>query len=168
MRLLLWLSFIFLAKTIVCIAQVPENITSELVVLNVKTGEERTILKEQRHFEVPNWSGDGDFLLIHAAGFLEKVDLNGEKLVQFYPDLISLANNDHGISIDGKLLVISKSEPGKSFQIYSMPMDGTSPPRLLTEKYPSYWHGNSPDKKMLAHLVKMSNFDYWMRRPKRS
>jgi TolB protein len=148
------LTFVFLISfSSIALSQVPENISSELVLLNVKTGEEKSILKEQRHFEAPNWSRDGKFLIINAAGFLEKIDLKGNKLGQLFPDQISRANNDHGISFDGKSLIISKSVPGQSSQVFIMPMDGSSPPKLLTEKYPSYWHGISPDGKTLVYCA---------------
>jgi TolB protein len=150
---------IFLSVSFSLIAQVPENITSELVILNIKTGAERTILKEKRHFEAPNWSRDGNFLLINSGGFLERVDLQGKKLGQLFPDQLSRANNDHGISFDGKTLIISKSEPGQSSQVYTMPMDGSSPPKLLTSNYPSYWHGISPDGKTLAYCAQRN--DAW-------
>lgn len=153
----IYLMLLFLSLPI--LAQTPENISSELVLLNVKTGEEKSILKEQRHFEAPNWSRDGNFLLINSGGFLEKVDLKGNKLGQLFPDQISRANNDHGISFDGKTLVISKSDPGKSSQVYIMPMDGSSPPKLLTENYPSYWHGISPDGKTLVYCAERD--DAW-------
>jgi TolB protein len=150
---------IFLSVSFSLIAQVPENITSELVILNIKTGAERTILREKRHFEAPNWSRDGNFLLINSGGFLERVDLEGKKLGQLFPDQLSRANNDHGISFDGKTLIISKSEPGQSSQVYTMPMDGSSPPKLLTSNYPSYWHGISPDGKTLAYCAQRN--DAW-------
>lgn len=159
MKSLVFLSFLFLLTTLGSFAQTPKNITSELVVLNVRTGQERSILKERRHFEAPNWSRDGEYLLINSGGFLEKVDLNGQKLGQLFPDQITRANNDHGISFDGKLLVTSKSEPGKSSQIFTMPMDGSSLPKLITEKFPSYWHGISPDGKMLAYCAERN--DEW-------
>jgi Tol biopolymer transport system component len=54
------------------IAQVQQNIASELVILNIQTEEERIILRENRHFEAPNWSRDGTFLLINAGGLLKK------------------------------------------------------------------------------------------------
>jgi TolB protein len=150
---------IFLSVSFSLIAQVPENITSELVILNIKTGGERTILREKRHFEAPNWSRDGNFLLINSGGFLERVDLEGKKLGQLFPDQLSRANNDHGISFDGKTLIISKSEPGQSSQVYTMPMDGSSPPKLLTSNHPSYWHGISPDGKTLAYCAQRN--DAW-------
>jgi TolB protein len=150
---------IFLSVSFSLIAQVPENITSELVILNIKTGAEKTILREKRHFEAPNWSRDGNFLLINSGGFLERVDLEGKKLGQLFPDQLSRANNDHGISFDGKTLIISKSEPGQSSQVYTMPMDGSSPPKLLTSNHPSYWHGISPDGKTLAYCAQRN--DAW-------
>lgn len=52
------------------LAQTPDNIISELVILNVNTREEKTILKENRHFEAPNWSRDGQFLLINSKRLL--------------------------------------------------------------------------------------------------
>src|SRR5690606_42029450 len=71
------ISIIFLLLSITVTAQqAPEGTTSELVILNIKSGEQKTILKEVRHFEAPNWSRDGEFLLINSGGFLEKVDLD--------------------------------------------------------------------------------------------
>lgn len=70
------------------IAQVQDNIQSELVILNVKTGEQKTVLKEERHFEAPNWSRDGEYLLINAKGFLEKIALNARTLVGYFQNLL--------------------------------------------------------------------------------
>lgn len=150
---LTYLTFLilFLSSTM-GIAQVPEGIQSELVILNVKTGEEKQILKEERHFEAPNWSRDGEYLLINSAGKLEKVALDGTKLGQLFPDQISRVNNDHGISFDGEVLVFSKNDEGKSSRIYTIHMTGGEP-KLITPNYPSYWHGISPDGQMLAYCA---------------
>lgn len=134
------------------LAQRPENISSELVLLNVKTGEEKSILKEKRHFEAPNWTRDGQYLLINADGFLEKIDLEGNNLGKIFPEQVSTINNDHGISFDGETLVFSKNEKGMGSRIYVMPMNG-GPAKLITEKYPSYWHGISPDGKTLVYCA---------------
>lgn len=133
-------------------AQVQENVTSELVILNVSTGEEKTLLKEPRHFEAPNWSRDGEYLIINAAGFLEKIDLKGENLGQIHPDKISRVNNDHGVSFDGKTLIFSKNEPGLGSRIYTVPLAGGTP-QLVTANHPSYWHGISPDGKTLVYCA---------------
>lgn len=136
----------------------PEGITSELVILNVKSGEQKTILKEKRHFEAPNWSRDGSFLLINSGGFLETVDLEGKKLGQLFPEQIDRANNDHGLSFDGKLLVISKNDEGAGSRIYTVPLSGGEP-KLITPNHPSYWHGISPDGKTLVYCAERD--DAW-------
>jgi Tol biopolymer transport system component len=97
-------------------AQVQQNIASELVTLNIQSGEERIILRENRHFEAPNWSRDGTFLLINAGGLLEKISLTGEKSGLIHEGIVSSANNDHGISFDGKTLVFSKNDKGFRLQ----------------------------------------------------
>ena len=140
------------------LAQTPENIISELVILNVKTGEERTILKENRHFEAPNWSRDGQFLLINSKGLLEKIDLKGNHLGFLYPETIKNANNDHGISFDGKTLVYSNTDTGLGSRIYTIPFEGGTP-KLITPDFPSYWHGISPDGKNLAYCAERN--DQW-------
>lgn len=150
--------FFLFTSTLLYAQQAPDGTTSELVILNVKSGEQKTILKESRHFEAPNWSRDGKFLLINSGGHLEKVDLDGNKLGQILPDKISRANNDHGLSFDGKLLVISKSDQGFGSRIYTMPLaDGE--PKLITPDHPSYWHGISPDGKTLVYCANRG--DLW-------
>lgn len=73
------LLLIALCTTLTTFAQVPQNLESELVLLNVKTGKEKVILREKRHFEAPNWSRDGKYLIINSNGLLEKVSVKGEK-----------------------------------------------------------------------------------------
>ena len=133
-------------------AQVQQNIASELVILNVQSGEERIILRENRHFEAPNWSRDGTFLLINAGGLLEKISLTGEKSGGIHEGIVSSANNDHGLSFDGKTLVFSKNDKGLGSRIYTLPMEGGQP-KLITPAYPSYWHGISPDGKYLSYCA---------------
>ncbi|PZX53333.1 TolB family protein [Algoriphagus chordae] len=152
-NLKIFCSVLFLFTSISLYAQqAPEGTTSELVILHVKTGEQKTILKEVRHFEAPNWSRDGKYLLINSGGFLEKVGLDGNKIGQIQPDKISRANNDHGISFDGELLVISKSDGDLSSRIYTMPLAGGEL-KLITPNHPSYWHGISPDGKTLVYCA---------------
>lgn len=144
--------FFLISLNSIALAQTPENISSELVLLNVKTGEEKSILKEKRHFEAPNWTRDGQYLLINAAGFLEKIDLEGNNLGKIFPEKVSTINNDHGLSFDGKTLVFSKNEKGLGSRIYVMPLAGGEA-KLITPNYPSYWHGISPDGKTLVYCA---------------
>ena len=142
-------------------SQVPSTIESELVILNVNTLEEKVVLREKRHFEAPNWTRDGKYLLINADGKLEKIDLNGNKLGFIFPDQITRINNDHGLSFDGKTLVFSKNEEGMGSRIYTIPAKGGKA-KLITPKYPSYWHGISPDGKTLVYCAERDGaWDVW-------
>ncbi|WP_075351738.1 TolB family protein [Algoriphagus marinus] len=152
MKTLFCFIFALLCFSVSLMAQVPEGTSSELVLLNVKTGEEKSILKEKRHFEAPNWSRDGKYLLINAAGFLVKIDLEGNNLGKIFPEKVSTINNDHGLSFDGKTLVFSKNEKGLGSRIYVMPLAGGEA-KLITPNYPSYWHGISPDGKTLVYCA---------------
>lgn len=133
------------------------SIVSQLVILNVKTGEEKIVLQENRHFEAPNWSRNGEFLIINSGGLIEKVSIDGEKLGVIDTQFADKCNNDHGFSLDGKWLVISHNDEtatssnGKS-RIFILPAEGGSP-RLITSLAPSYWHGISPDAKWIVYCA---------------
>lgn len=138
-------------------SQVLKNLESELVLLNVKTGKEKVILREKRHFEAPNWSRDGKFLIINSDGKLEKVSVKGEKLATINTGFADRCNNDHGLSYDGKWLIISHNDsrftsPGGSSRIFILPVSGGIP-RLVTANYPSYWHGISPDNQWITYCA---------------
>ena len=145
----------------VALAQNNKQIESQLVILNIKTGEENIILHEKRHFEAPNWSRDGRYLIINSNGLLEKISLKGEKIGTIDTKFANNCNNDHGISFDGKWLIISNNNPsiqapGGSSQIYILPIDGGEP-RLITKNYPSYWHGISPDNEWIVYCALRNN-----------
>lgn len=102
------------------------------------------------HIEAPNWTSDGKTLIYNGNGRLYKIPATGGK-----PELIDTGfaircNNDHGLSPDGTQLVVSdqSQEPHQSI-IYTLPIGGGAPTKI-TEKFPSYWHGWSPDGKTLA------------------
>lgn len=151
---LLSLSCLF---SIIALAQGNKEIESQLVLLNVNTGEETVILSEKRHFEAPNWSRDGKYLIINSGGKLEKISLSGEHFGIIDTKFATNCNNDHGISIDGEWLIISHNNPdiqapGGSSQIYILPIDGGEP-NLITKNYPSYWHGISPDNEWVVYCA---------------
>lgn len=145
----------------VALAQSNKQIESQLVILNIKTGEENIILHEKRHFEAPNWSRDGRYLIINSNGLLEKISLKGEVFGTIDTKFATNCNNDHGISFDGKWLIISNNNPsiqapGGSSQIYILPIDGGEP-RLITKNYPSYWHGISPNNEWIVYCALRNN-----------
>ncbi|MGV8963027.1 MAG: TolB family protein [Candidatus Saccharimonadaceae bacterium] len=138
------------------VAQV-EPIISQLILLNVETGEEIVILEENRHFEAPNWSRDGKYIVFNSGGLIEKVTIEGKKLGAINTDFANKCNNDHGLSFDGEWLVIShndervKSKNGTS-RIFILPIQGGMP-KLITSLAPSYWHGISPDSQWVVYCA---------------
>jgi TolB protein len=147
-------------------AQIPagKKVISSLYVYDLASGKSELILTEKRHFEAPNWSRDGQFLLINAYGKLEKISPKGEKLGELNTGTVMKANNDHGYSFDGKTLFISSGKPeikgGSSF-IYKVSAEGGEPVQL-TPLTPSYWHGVSPDMKTMVYCASRNgNFDIY-------
>jgi len=154
--------FVSLLSMLATVAQSQQNIESALVLLNVKTGKQKVILEEKRHFEAPNWSRDGKYLVINSNGSLEKVSIKGEKLGVVNTGFASRCNNDHGFSFDGKTLIISHNDTtvarGNNSRIFVLPAEGGTP-RVVTDKFPSYWHGISPDGEILVYCAQRN--DKW-------
>lgn len=147
-------------------AQVPEGkkVISSLYIYDLPSKSSRLILKEKRHFEAPNWSRDGKYLLINAYGLLEKISIKGEKLGNLPTDFVQMANNDHGYSFDGKTLFISsgkKEVKEWSSFIFKVSSEGGRPIQI-TPLSPSYWHGVSPDGKDIVYCApRNENYDVY-------
>ena len=149
--------FAWLLLVISIYAQSSSPIIGQLVLLDVKTGKEEVILEENRHFEAPNWSRDGKYLIVNSGGLIEKISTKGEKLGYIDTEFANKCNNDHGFSFDGRWLVISHndksivSQNGTS-RIFILPAQGGTP-RLITSNAPSYWHGISPDGEWVVYCA---------------
>lgn len=126
---------------------------SHLCIFDLESGTSRTVLTTHRHIEAPNWTPDGQALIVNAAGRLYRVALDTPALELIDTGFAQGCNNDHGISPDGTKLAISdKTETGQS-SIYLLPIGGGTP-RRVTRNVPSYWHGWSPDGATLAYTAK--------------
>lgn len=157
MRCLNLVLLILVIFSTIATGQVPQEVESELVLLNVKTGKERVVLREKRHFEAPNWSRDGKFLIINSNGKLEKVSVKGKKIGYIDTGFAENCNNDHGLTFDGKWLIVSHndsrvSSTGGNSRIFILPASG-GVPRLITANYPSYWHGVSPNNRWVTYCA---------------
>jgi Tol biopolymer transport system component len=103
--------------------------------------------------EAPNWLSDGKTLIYNSGGKIYRIPAAGGKPEAIDTGFAVRCNNDHGVSPDGKQLVISdQSQADRKSRIYTLPVDGGKP-TLVTEKAPSYWHGWSPDGKTLAYCA---------------
>ncbi|MDE2163210.1 MAG: TolB family protein [Alphaproteobacteria bacterium] len=128
-------------------------VESSLEVFHLATGTREIVCRLRRHFEAPNWSRDGKHFLINSEGLLYRLNRRGGEPVRLDTGPLDALNNDHGLSPDGRLIVVSdKSDPDGKSRIHVLPADGGTP-RLVTPEGPSYWHGWSPDGKMLAYVA---------------
>lgn len=129
---------------------------SELCIYDFQSASSRCVLSTGLHIEAPNWTPDGKHLLVNGGGLLYEVDLSAPELRQILTGEVTRLNNDHGISPDGKTLVISAGH------MYTLPRAGGTPTQV-TSKTPSYYHGWSPDGKMLAYCARRDdNFDIYV------
>lgn len=124
---------------------------SSVEIFNIRSRSRRVVWQTDRLVEAPNWSPDGASLVINGDGLLYRLPVEGGgDPVQIDTGFARRCNNDHGISPDGRWLVVSdKVEHGKSC-IYILPAEGGTP-RQVTQTLPSYWHGWSPDGRRIAY-----------------
>ncbi len=135
--------------------------TSRLEVYSLETDQREIILEEDDHFEAPNWSKDGSYFIINQNGLLYKISIDGTQKENIPTGFAKHCNNDHGISPDGKRLVISNNDlvagsTSGTSRIYVLPITGGNP-TLVTPEMPSYWHGWSPDGKFLVYTALRNN-----------
>ena len=123
---------------------------SELCLFDLATGAAQVLLVHDGHIEAPNWHPDG-YLIVNGGGRLFRVPLKAPELMPIDTGFALACNNDHGISPDGRQLVISDSSRTDSSCIYTLPVAGGAPIRV-TDAVPSYWHGWSPDGRRLAYV----------------
>lgn len=145
----------------------PTKVHSDLSVYDLTTKTISMIYSADMLWEAPNWTPDGKYLMSNSGGRLFRVDASGDATKKAQPEKVGLdpsyaANNDHGLSPDGKWLAISAQRGGaKASQVYVADANGTNP-RLITPNMPSYFHGWSPDGRWLAFVGERdNNFDIY-------
>jgi len=135
-------------------------VESSLETISIETGQRQIVHRSRTHFEAPNWSRGGKFLLFNSGGRLYTIPVSGGTPQQLDTGFADHCNNDHGFSPDGKMLAISHHHEGKSL-IYVLSSTGGAP-RLVTELGPSYWHGWSPDGRTLVYCAERNaNYDIY-------
>ena len=125
---------------------------SELVIFDVERATQDVLLAVDGVIEAPNWTPDGRAMIVNGGGHLYRVPLEAPELTPVDTGFAVNCNNDHGISPDGRKLVISDSTEDGSSVIYTLPFSGGTPVRI-TKFSPSYWHGWSPDGEVLTYTA---------------
>ena len=143
-------------------------IESTLETIAISSKDRKVVYTANEHFEAPNWSRDGKYLLFNRAGRMVKMPATGGAIETLETGFAIRANNDHGISPDGTQLVISdqsqftnEAKTQRQSLIYTLPITGGTP-KLITKLAPSYWHGWSPDGKTLTYCAdRNGNYDVY-------
>lgn len=125
---------------------------SFLETYDVASGTVQSVLAVDGRIEAPNWAPSGDWLLVNGDGRLFRVPLDRPALVPIDSGAAVRCNNDHGISPDGTTIVLSSHHEGEGSRIYVMPVTGGAPKRVTAEA-PSWWHGMSPDGRVLTYVA---------------
>ena len=135
---------------------------SELCIFDLETNKAEVILTTDRLVEAPNWTNDGKALIINGDGSLYRVALGGRaRMAKIDTGFAVACNNDHGLSPDGREIVISDGTENGLSCIYILPAAGGTP-RKVTHGTPSYWHGWSPDGRTLAYCAQRNGvFDIY-------
>ncbi|HYD23955.1 MAG TPA: hypothetical protein VEB68_04105 [Croceibacterium sp.] len=155
------------------LAYVPDTgyaarVESTLEVLDVGGIRDRRVV---RHFdgkiEAPNWSRDGRELIYNSSGRIWRIPVAGGEPVAVDTGRFVDNNNDHGLSPDGRQLVISDQiEPDNLSRIHLVTLDGSAPIRTVVDDAAarSYWHGWTPDGATLAYVrvgLGDGSYDIW-------
>ena len=146
----------------ILLGQSEGTIRSFLRTVDIQSGKIETVYREDRHFEAPNWSPDGRFFVVNSGGRLYRLPARGTKRLEEIPTgFATRINNDHGISRDGRYIVLShhaeehitdSAQDWLASSIYILPVRGGSAPVKVTTRTPSFWHGWSPDGQTLAFV----------------
>jgi TolB protein len=129
-----------------------DSITSYLMIYDIETNKSRVVYKVKSHFEAPNWTKDGNFLVVNSHGRLfKKIAFGCDEPSRIESGIAVHCNNDHGYSADGKWLAVSHQQDNKSL-IFIIPASGGEA-RQVTTLGPSYWHGLSPDGQTLVYCA---------------
>ncbi len=141
----------------------PTKVRSNISVYDLDAKSVHVVYTADKLWEAPNWSPDGKYLMANSGGVLYRLSPDGKAS----PEKVGLepgyeANNDHGLSPDGKLLAFSARHGGaKGSQVFVADSGGAKP-RLITPGMPSYFHGWSPDGRWLAFVgEREGNFDIY-------
>ena len=138
-----------------------KKVQSTLETIAIASFDRRVVYHSGSHIEAPNWTSDGKTLIYNSRGLLYKIPVAGGTPELIPTGFAKRINNDHGISFDGKMLVISDGTENGSSMIYTLPIEGGDPQKV-TPLSPSYWHGISPDGKTLCYCAERNgNYDVY-------
>ncbi len=114
-----------------------------------------TLIFETRDIllEAPNWSMQGDALILNGNGKLWRMPVVAPELQHIEFSGVPPLNNDHVLDPDGKHIFLSTYD---DWQLYRAPLHGGAAVRVSGQDGPDgmlhFLHGVSPDGKQLAFV----------------
>lgn len=125
---------------------------SHIEILDMTTGafsgRRKIVYSDPGSVQAPNWMHDGRALLYNGGGLIYHFDLASRVSSVLNTGTVRSNNNDHVLSFDGRMLVLSSDISGHSI-VWKVPSTGGNPIQL-TPTGPSYGHGWSPDGKYIV------------------
>lgn len=104
---------------------------------------------DQVLFEAPNWTLDGQSLILNGDGKLWRLDASTAEPTQIPLTSIPDLNNDHVLAPDGECIFLSANDG----HIYKAPLAGGAATRVTKDDgYFNFLHGVSPDGTELAYV----------------
>lgn len=133
-----------------------DPVISRLEIYTLATNSRRVVRQDSVRFEAPNWTRDGQYLIINERGRLYRVGVRDGQKTPINTGTAVACNNDHGLTPDGQTIIISNNTDGtgreyRTSNVFTLPLTGGEPKRI-TQQGPSYWHGVSPDGQTLAFV----------------
>lgn len=123
---------------------------SILQIYDLETGVIEEVDRFDYVVEAPNWTKDGDMLLVNAKGRILQISLKSHQNEWVSTDEADTCNNDHVLSPENDRIGASSGKNGDlESRIYIIDRR-TGKSKLVTQQPYSYLHGWSPDGKTLA------------------
>ena len=102
-------------------------------------------------FEAPNWTLDGDWLIVNGDGLLQRVHAAGGELEPIVVPGLPLLNNDHVLGPDGTSAYVS----GFDGHLHHVDLATRTSRQVSNDRGPAFihfLHGVSPDGALLAYI----------------
>lgn len=121
---------------------------------DIDTAQSTLVLEtNERLLEAPNWTRQGDALILNGDGMLWRIALAAPTLKRIEISSVPPLNNDHVLDPDGEHIFLSAYD---DWQLYRAPLQGGEAIRISGREGPAgllhFLHGVSPDGKELAFV----------------
>lgn len=131
-----------------------ENQICQVWVHDTATGENQLLFEtSDMLLEAPNWSLQGDALILNGNGDLWRLPLATPKLEAIPLTGLPRMNNDHVLDPDGEHIFVSTYD---DWQLYRAPLAGGAAVKVSGKEGPAnllhFLHGVSPDGRQLAFV----------------